>query len=183
MAYDLTGNQKLVIRGGGGLFYDRPDGNTVFSIPGNPPIATPRTCATGSCSRRSGTGLSPQPVPATGYLPVRREGAGVLAVAGGVQKSLPWAMRRSTSRTSATTATTAWAASRAARRQPERGGLRRCLSAAEPGPDADQHVPGDNTHHDNLLCRIRGLGNINQNTTEFWDTYHSHPDVAEPPVP
>ena len=39
-AYDLTGNQKCVIRGGGGLFYDRPDGNTVFSIPGNPPIST-----------------------------------------------------------------------------------------------------------------------------------------------
>ena len=40
MAYDMTGNQTLIFRGGGGMFYDRPDGNTVFSIPGNPPIAT-----------------------------------------------------------------------------------------------------------------------------------------------
>ena len=40
MAYDLTGTQTTVIRAGGGLFYDRPDGNTVFSIPGNPPMAT-----------------------------------------------------------------------------------------------------------------------------------------------
>ena len=30
----------MIFRGGGGIFYDRPDGNTVFSIPGNPPIAT-----------------------------------------------------------------------------------------------------------------------------------------------
>ena len=40
LAYDLTGTQSLVLRAGGGLFFDRPDGNTVFSIPGNPPIAT-----------------------------------------------------------------------------------------------------------------------------------------------
>ena len=61
-AYDLTGNQRLILRGGGGLFYDRPDGNTVFSIPGNPPIATRRTCGTARC-RRSATGLSFRPVP------------------------------------------------------------------------------------------------------------------------
>src|SRR5688572_27156669 len=35
MAYDLTGTQTTIIRAGGGLYYDRPDGNTVFSIPGN----------------------------------------------------------------------------------------------------------------------------------------------------
>ena len=39
VAYDISGNQMTVLRAGGGLFYDRPDGNTVFSIPGNPPIA------------------------------------------------------------------------------------------------------------------------------------------------
>src|SRR5437870_11078657 len=33
--YDLSGTQRFVLRGGGGLFYDRPDGNTVFSIPGD----------------------------------------------------------------------------------------------------------------------------------------------------
>ena len=39
-AYDVTGKSDFVIRGGFGLFYDRPDGNTVFSTPANPPIAT-----------------------------------------------------------------------------------------------------------------------------------------------
>src|SRR5713101_9895654 len=27
MAYDISGTQRFVLRGGGGLFYDRPDGN------------------------------------------------------------------------------------------------------------------------------------------------------------
>jgi hypothetical protein len=36
-AYDLGGNQSLVIRGGAGVFYDRPQGNTVFDLVQNPP--------------------------------------------------------------------------------------------------------------------------------------------------
>ena len=55
-AYDLTGNSNWVLRGGGGLFYDRPDGNTVFSIPGNPPIATSAGPAQRAVDRRSGRG-------------------------------------------------------------------------------------------------------------------------------
>jgi hypothetical protein len=35
-AYDVTGRQKLVLRGSVGLFFDRPDGNTVFSTISNP---------------------------------------------------------------------------------------------------------------------------------------------------
>ncbi|MFN7927849.1 MAG: TonB-dependent receptor [Blastocatellia bacterium] len=36
-AYDVLGDQKMVIRGGGGMFYDRPQGNTVFDLVRNPP--------------------------------------------------------------------------------------------------------------------------------------------------
>ncbi|MFN0120531.1 MAG: carboxypeptidase regulatory-like domain-containing protein, partial [Blastocatellia bacterium] len=36
-AYDVTGKQTLVIRGGGGVFFDRPQGNTVFDLVQNPP--------------------------------------------------------------------------------------------------------------------------------------------------
>ena len=58
--------------------------------------------------------------------------------------------------------------------QPERGRHRRRVPAAEPGPDArHEHGAGRQRLHDNLLRPYRGLGNINQNTTEFWDTYHS----------
>lgn len=35
--YDVTGKQSLVVRGGIGVFYDRPQGNTVFDLVQNPP--------------------------------------------------------------------------------------------------------------------------------------------------
>jgi hypothetical protein len=34
-------------------------------------------------------------------------------------------------------------------------------------------VPGAQAYTDNLLRPFRGVSNINQNTTAFWDTYHS----------
>ena len=35
-AYDLSGTQRLVLRGGGGLYYDRSDGNQIFAMSVNP---------------------------------------------------------------------------------------------------------------------------------------------------
>ncbi len=37
MAYDMTGNQKVVLRGGGGIFFDRPAGNDIYGQVTNPP--------------------------------------------------------------------------------------------------------------------------------------------------
>ena len=36
-AYDISGRQTLVARGGFGIFYDRPQGNQVFDLITNPP--------------------------------------------------------------------------------------------------------------------------------------------------
>ena len=36
-AYDVTGKQSLVLRGGAGVFYDRFQGNEVFDMLTNPP--------------------------------------------------------------------------------------------------------------------------------------------------
>jgi Carboxypeptidase regulatory-like domain len=38
-AYDLTGNGKMAIRGGFGIFYNRLDGNQVYNLAGQPPYA------------------------------------------------------------------------------------------------------------------------------------------------
>jgi hypothetical protein len=39
-----------------------------------------------------------------------------------------------------------------------------------PGPNA---TPGASAYTSNLLRAFKGLGNINENQTRFWDTYHS----------
>jgi hypothetical protein len=50
-AYDLLGNQKTVLRGGGGMFYDRPQGNVVFDLLTNPPTTLAPTFNFGQISQ------------------------------------------------------------------------------------------------------------------------------------
>ncbi len=37
VAYDVTGKQRIIFRGGAGLYFDRPSGNTIYSQIANPP--------------------------------------------------------------------------------------------------------------------------------------------------
>lgn len=62
-AYDLTGQQKMVLRGSIGLFFDRPDGNTVFSTVANPPLVDSTTSQWGSLGALGASRLSFGPVP------------------------------------------------------------------------------------------------------------------------
>ena len=50
-------------------------------------------------------------------------------------------------------------------------------------PTQTQHASRARTRFDNLLRPYHGLGNINQNTTDFQDTYHSIQTNSQPPVP
>ncbi len=164
-AYDLTGTQAIVVRGGGGLFYDRPDGNTVFSIPGNPPMATAQDLRNGQLSTL-GAGLSPQPVPALVIFQYDADVPASWQWQGGVQMALPWASSLDVSYVG-------------------NHGINRIasvnLNAVDIGtaylpknqdPTQRSSVPGANTI-DNALRAYTGLGNINQQTTDFRDTYHS----------
>ena len=79
-----------MFRGGGGWFYDRPDGNTVFSIPGNPPISTSTNLVNGQLSNL-GTGLSPQPVPALSIFAYDAKIPTSVQWNSELQMALPWA--------------------------------------------------------------------------------------------
>jgi hypothetical protein len=50
-AYDITGKQSLVARGGFGIFYDRPQGNQVFDLITNPPSAQTQQLTWGMVSQ------------------------------------------------------------------------------------------------------------------------------------
>jgi len=53
-AYDLSGTQTLVTRGGFGMFYDRPQGNAVFDLITNPPGLQVSTLTWGLASQVAG---------------------------------------------------------------------------------------------------------------------------------
>ncbi len=172
-AYDLTGRSNWVIRGGGGLFYDRPDGNTVFSTPGNPPIATTKDLRNGLLSTL-GQGLSPQPVPGMSTFEYNAKIPASLQWQIGIQKSLPWGMVGDMS----------YVGNHGINRLGgTQNGNGQNLNAVDIGAAylpkyqdptlGPSTTPGASAYTSNLLRAFQGLANINEQETRFWDTYHS----------
>jgi hypothetical protein len=174
-AYDVTGNQRIVLRGGGGLFYDRPDGNTVFSIPGNPPISSSQDLRYGQL-QTLGSGLSTVAVPALIVFQYDAQVPSSVQWQGGVQMALPWS----------TSLDVSYVGNHGYNR------LRRLQGGADGSVDwnaidygtaylaqnqdptlAASSVPGATAYSSNILRPLRGLSNINAQLTHFWDTYHS----------
>ena len=93
----------------------------------------------------------------------------------GIQKTLPWASS-STSPTSATTATTVSARSRAARSVNLNAidfGAAYLPQNQDLTQGAQRRSPARRAARRTCCGRTAGFSNINQNTTEFHDTYHS----------
>jgi hypothetical protein len=90
MAYDLSGRQSFVLRGGAGLFFDRPDGNSIYSQVQNPPVYSSVTVRYGELQTLGTGGLSTSGPPALsvfeydGSLPASTQWNA------GVQLMLPW---------------------------------------------------------------------------------------------
>ena len=92
-AYDVTGQQKIVVRGGGGLFFDRPSGNSVFDA--DPESAdTTRTSpsATVSCRRSAAAACTTTTPPALSVYEVDAALPSSFQWNTGVQMALPWAI-------------------------------------------------------------------------------------------
>ncbi|MGH9309955.1 MAG: hypothetical protein ACRD1U_11310, partial [Vicinamibacterales bacterium] len=173
MAYDLTGTQTTVLRAGGGLYYDRPDGNTVFSIPGNPPIATAQDLRYGQL-QTLGQGLTTSPIPSLVVFQYDAQVPASWQWQVGVQRALPWAL----------SADVSYVGNHGFNRLGSfQGGSTVNLNSIDMGSaylpqnqdptKAPNSLAGANAYSTNLLRPYPGLGNINQQTTEFSDTYHS----------
>jgi hypothetical protein len=173
LAWDVTGHSDWVIRGGAGLFYDRPDGNTVFSTPGNPPSATEQNLLEGQLSTL-GTGLSPQPVSSMVTFQYNAQIPSSVQWNLGLQKSLPGDMVADVSYVGNHGYNLMGAF---------QGGDLQNLDSVDYGtaylPQYQDKtlgastVPGASAYTSNLLRPYPGLSTISQNTTSFWDTYHS----------
>ena len=172
-AYDLTGDQQWVLRGGFGLFYDRPDGNTVFSTPNNPPIATSQNVFNGQLATL-GQALSLQPTPTMYVFVYDAKIPAQWQWQVGIQKALPWALA----------ADVTYVGNHGFNRMGGfQGGSRQLLNAVDYGTAylaqkqdptlGTSAIPGATAYTTNLLRPYRGIGPIEQNAPEFYDTYHS----------
>ena len=91
MAYDLTGEQRFVLRGGGGLFFDRPSGNSVFAQVLNPPTLQNVTVRYGSCRRSAAAASTTEAPPALSVYEYDSALPSSTQWNAGVQMTLPWA--------------------------------------------------------------------------------------------
>lgn len=170
VAYDVSGTQRLIVRGGGGRFYDRPEGNTVIGIPANPPASESQILANGRL-QTLGQGLSVTGVPSVFVFEYNSDIPSSIQWNAGVQMALPWASsldvsyvgQRSENRLQNVNinAIDIGAAYRAENRDPT-------LPASGPGV-----IPGSTALPPNLLRAFRGYGAIVKQTPAFHDRYHS----------
>ena len=169
VAYDVSGNQKLVLRGGGGLFFDRPDGNSVFPQVGNPPLSTSTTIRYATLQNLSGSGLATSGAPTLQIFQYDAKLPSSFQWNFGGQMSLPWSStldvsyvgNHSYNLLSGTADINA----------PDLGAA---FAPQNQDPTlAASATPGANALSVDLLRPYAGLGAINMQWPRFHTTYHS----------
>jgi hypothetical protein len=173
-AYDLTGDQSVVVRGGAGLFYDRPDGNTVFSIPLNPPFAD-SVDLRNSTLQTLGKGLTLAGVPGLSIFQYDAKVPSSVQWNGGVQMALPWSSSLDVSYVGnhGYNRLGNFQAGNAVNLNAVDFGTAYAAAYQDPTKATKSSVPGADALTDNLLRPYRGLANINKQSTTFHDMYHS----------
>ena len=151
LTYDITGNQSFIFRAGGGVFYDRYEGNISFALISNPPTtSTPRI----------DFGRLQEIDPATALLAPSDLNAQAVVGSGAddlqLQRRLPEeaAGRRDLGHRLRRLDRQPPAASG----EPQRGAVRRAVPAGEPGSDAaGEHVARPERLRRQLPAALPGL--------------------------
>ena len=90
-AWDVTGKQRFVLRGGAGLFFDRPSGNSVFAQILNPPTLQNVTARYGQLQSLGTGGLTTSTPPALTVYEYNAKLPSSVQWNAGAQMALPWA--------------------------------------------------------------------------------------------
>jgi hypothetical protein len=167
-AWDLTGRQRLVLRGGAGLFFDRPSGNSVFDTILNPPTLQQITVRYGQLQTLGNGGLSTTTPPSLSVFEYDAALPSSLQWNAGAQVALPFAVTLDASYVGQHGYNIV---------QPVN------LNAVDYGAaflDKNQDLtqtpsatPGATALSQDLMRSIRGYSAISQNLGFQWRTYHS----------
>lgn len=167
MAYDVTGQQRIVLRGSAGMFFDRPYSSPFSGGVNNPPTSGTIIVQYSNLQTLGTGGLTTQGAPGLNAFPRNIELPTSVQWNGGAQMTLPWAMALDASYVG------------------QHGynlfnGVN--INAVDYGvyflPQSQDltQTPtflGSNTLPQNNLRGMRGYGGINQQQNRGWRTYHS----------
>ena len=168
-AYDVSGNQQLVVRGSAGLYFDRPDGNTAFATVANPPTATSLTQQWGQLSDLANSQFAFGPVPTIG----------VFQYDAAIPKDFQWNLGFQTVLPWASSIDVSWVGHHAfdvlANTQNQNGVNLNTIDVGTTLTSAGQdptQAPGTALNN-NLLRPFRGYSNINVQMPIWHRTFHS----------
>jgi hypothetical protein len=174
LAYDVTGMQRVVLRGGIGLFHDRPAGDTMYSQVGNPGFSTSRTVRYASLQQLSSGLEILGPPQLTSVWPYEADIPSSTQWNAGLQMALPWA----------STIDVSYVGQHGFNQLREiRGQQQVDINAVDIGAAflpqnqdptlAPSSTPGATAYSTDLLRPYRGLGQVGFNVPDFHETYHS----------
>jgi len=178
-AYDVTGVQRFVIRGGGGLFFDRPSGQYTFAQTGNPPTGQVSTVQYSTLQSIAAGGLQTLTPPLLSVYNYDSKLPSAWMWNGGVQMALPWSSSLDVSYVGthaynilaygASGLTTVESALDL--NAPDLGAA--YLTQNQDPTLAPSAIPGANALKTDLLRPYRGLGIIYSSWGRFWTQYDS----------
>jgi hypothetical protein len=167
LAYDVSGKQSFVLRGGGGLFFDRPNGNSIYGLVANPPNAYSVTANNGLLQQLNSSGLAVQGAPALTTYEYDAKLPSSAQFNFGVQMALPWS--------------SSFDVEYVAQHGFNLGqtinlnviDLGSAFLAKNQDPTLASTTPGANAVANDLMRGYKGYGTINQFTQFGFNTYHS----------
>jgi Carboxypeptidase regulatory-like domain len=177
-AYDVTGNQRLVARGSIGVFFDRPQGQSVFSLIGNPPTGQGSTVRYGTLQNLP-SGASVLTPPNLTVYQYDSKLPSSLQWNSGVQMALPWSSSLDVSYVgihgynvvAQAVVGTVLAANTLDLNAPDLGAA--YLSQNQDPTVAASTVPGATALSSDFLRSYRGLGAIFTSWGRFYTQYDS----------
>jgi hypothetical protein len=173
-AFDVSGTQRLVLRGGVGLFHDRPAGDTAYNQVTNPPFNTSRTVRFGQLQNLSSSQATQGPSALAAIWPYESDVPASVQWNAGVQATLPWA----------SVVDVSYVGQHGYNRLAEiRGQLQVDINAPDIGAAfvaqnqdptlAPSSTRGAAALTTDFLRPYRGFGSIGMNLPNFHETFHS----------
>ena len=168
IAYDLSGTQRFVLRGGAGLFFDRPSTTTISGGVNNPPTAATVTVQFGQLQALGTGGYTIQGAPALAAIKFNSKLPSSTQWNGGMQMELPWAVALDV----AYVGQHSFHTFQSVNLNAVDFGTAFLQQNLDPTLPAST-TPGATALQTNLLRSIRGYAGITQQWDRGWRTYHS----------